>query len=95
MRETMRSGPPMRRGMHPVVENAQSTFDDLSEKENSERDLTSERGTSHDVETTPQISEKKRSGAHDDDPFGDESNSDVKYRTLRWWYVCSSLCKSG
>jgi hypothetical protein len=22
-----------------------------------------------------------------DDPFGDESESDVKYRTMTWWYV--------
>lgn len=21
-----------------------------------------------------------------EDPFGDESNSQVKYKTLRWWY---------
>ena len=27
-------------------------------------------------------------GKHD--PFGDESHSEVKYRTLAWWYVALS-----
>lgn len=89
MRETMRNGPPIRRGMHPAAEDMPSAFDDISEKAGSERDLTSERTTSRDVETRPQVPEKRQPGAHDDDPFGDEENSEVKYRTLRWWCVSS------
>lgn len=85
MRETMRSGPSVRRGMHPAREDAQPTFDDFSEKADSERDLASDRALSHDVETNPRVPEKSRSTAHDDDPFGDEENSEVKYRTLTWW----------
>lgn len=33
-----------------------------------------------------------------DDPFGDETNSEVKYRTMTWWLVlCSKLhtCRSA
>ena len=85
MRETMRNGPPVRHGMHPAAEDMRSTFDDFSEKEDSERHLTNDRAASNDVETRPSVSEKRRSGAYDDDPFGDEENSEVKYRTLRWW----------
>ncbi|KAF2630025.1 amino acid transporter [Macroventuria anomochaeta] len=85
MRETMRNGPPVRRSMHPAAEDLQSVFDDFSEKPESEGDLTSNRTTSRDTETRPQIAEKRRSSAHDDDPFGDEGENEVKYRTLRWW----------
>ena len=24
---------------------------------------------------------------HKDDPFGDETNAEVKYKTLNWWYA--------
>jgi hypothetical protein len=24
------------------------------------------------------------------DPFGDEQNAEVKYKTLKWWYVLQS-----
>lgn len=87
MRETLRSHPPVRRGMHPAPEDMRSAFDDFSEKEaGSERDLTSDRATSRDTESRPHGIEKKRStNAHDDDPFGDEGENEVKYRTLRWW----------
>lgn len=81
----MRSGPPVRRGMEPAPEDIRSTFDDSSEKAESERDLTSERAASRDTESRPQVAEKRRSDAHDDDPFGDEGDNEVKYRTLRWW----------
>lgn len=32
-------------------------------------------------------------GAHEgpEDPFGDEEFAEVKYRTLRWWYVLFPL----
>lgn len=86
MRETLRSGPPVRRGMHPAPEDVRSTFDELSEKGESEHDLTSDRATSRDTETRPPVGvEKRRSGSYDDDPFGDEGENEVKYRTLRWW----------
>ncbi|KAJ4363780.1 hypothetical protein N0V95_000974 [Ascochyta clinopodiicola] len=80
MRDTMRSGAPMRHGMHPAAEDVR-----FSEKAESERDLTSDRTNSRDVENSPHAPEKSRPRAHDDDPFGDEENSEVKYRTLRWW----------
>jgi hypothetical protein len=89
MRETLRSGPPVRRGMHPAPENVRPAFDDLSEKNESEHDLTSNRGTSRDTETRPAVDvekkEERRSKSHGDDPFGDEGENEVKYRTLRWW----------
>lgn len=87
MRDTMRGAPAARRGMHPATGAVPSAFDDFGEKEESERDLTSDRATSRDVEIRPQVTKKKQPGAHDDDPFGNEENSEVKYRTLRWWCV--------
>ena len=82
MRGTMRNGSLVRRGMHPAAEDPRSAF---SKKAERERDLTSNRTTSHDRESRPQVTEKRRSSAHDDDPFGDEGENEVKYRTLRWW----------
>lgn len=29
-----------------------------------------------------------------EDPFGDESNSEVKYRTMAWWWVPLFYCRS-
>lgn len=84
MRETLRTNPSVRRGMHPAPEDLRSAFDDFSEKAGSEHDLTSDRATSRDTESRP-VAEKRRSSAHDDDPFGDEGENEVKYRTLRWW----------
>lgn len=26
-----------------------------------------------------------------DDPFGNEANAEVKYKTLKWWYVACDL----
>lgn len=37
----------------------------------------------------PQASDKK------DDPFGDETNSEVKYRTMAWWLVVSPKLPSN
>lgn len=71
--------------MHPAPEDVRSAFDDFDEKTGSERDVTSDRATSRDTEATPQIAEKRRSHADNDDPFGDEGDNEVKYRTLRWW----------
>lgn len=71
-----------------------SAFDDFSEKGESERDLTanqpgSNRATSRDTDTMPaadsEKKERRRSELHEDDPFGDEGDNEVKYRTLRWW----------
>lgn len=40
-----------------------------------------------------QRDEKRRGSTWKDqsqnDPFGDEADGDVKYRTLKWWYVLS------
>lgn len=94
MRETLRTGPPVRRGTHSAPEAMRSAFDDFSEKSESERDLTNNdfintRVTSRDTDTRPHADvekkEERRSGSHDDDPFGDEGENEVKYRTLRWW----------
>lgn len=27
---------------------------------------------------------------HMEDPFGDETHSQVKYKTMKWWYVFAS-----
>ncbi len=79
MRDTLRSGPPVRHGMHPAPDEA------FGEKAESERDLTSDRAMSRDAESRSYTANKRRSNAHDDDPFGDEGDNEVKYRTLRWW----------
>jgi hypothetical protein len=85
MRETMRNHPAVRKGMHPAAEDLQSAFDNYSEKVSSEHGLTGDRAMSRDIETKSQVPHKRRSGAYDDDPFGNEEDSEVKYRTLRWW----------
>lgn len=85
MRQTLRSGPPMRRGMHPAPEDMRSAPDHFSETAGSQHDLANERAMSRDTEARPQVAETKRTSAQDDDPFGNEDNNEVKYRTLRWW----------
>ena len=75
--------------MHPAAEDVQSAFDDFGEKADSERDLKSDLDTGRDVEARPQVPENRRPSTREDDPFGDEENSEVKYRTLRWWCVCA------
>jgi len=85
MRETMRDGPPVRRGMHPAPEDLRSAFEDFDEKAESEAGLTSDRATSRDTAATPHVAEKRRYSVDNDDPFGDEGDNEVKYRTLRWW----------
>jgi hypothetical protein len=85
MRQTLRSGTPVRRGMHPAPEDMRSALDNSSEKAESEHDLRSERAMSRDTEARPQVPETKRADSQDDDPFGNEDNNEVKYRTLRWW----------
>lgn len=89
MHETMRSGSQVHHGIHPTAENVQSAFGDFSEKADSIRGLPSDLVAGRDVQTRPQVPEKKRSGTYEDGPFGDEENSEVKYRTLRWWCVCA------
>lgn len=85
MHETMHSGPQVSRSMHTATGNVQSALDGFGEKSDSERDLTSDLVTSRDAEARPQVPEKRRSSTDEDDPFGDEENSEVKYRTLKWW----------
>lgn len=37
--------------------------------------------------------QKPRKASHQNvDPFGDEEEGDVKYRSLEWWYVYSLRC---
>ena len=39
----------------------------------------------------PEVNPSSGEGsAGKDDPFGDETNSDIKYRTMTWWSVVSS-----
>lgn len=71
--------------MHPAPEDVRSAFDDFSEKAESERGLSSNRTTSRDTEARPQVAKERPPSAYDDDPFGDEGDNEVKYRTLRWW----------
>lgn len=40
-----------------------------------------------DFEVVPS---KSKGSMGKDDPFGDETNSEVKYRTMAWWSVASS-----
>jgi hypothetical protein len=75
----------VRRGIHPAPEDIRSALNNSSENAESEHDLTSERAKSRDTGARPQVAEKRRNTAQDDDPFGNEVNNEVKYRTLRWW----------
>lgn len=50
-----------------------------------------------DVEKGPRNELKPQYTSHSDDPFGDESNAEVKYKVLEWWYVspaCFTSCLS-
>ena len=89
MHETMRTGEQVRHSIHPAIEDFQFEFGDLGEKAENERDLASNLVTGHDVDTNLQIPQERLFGTHEDDPFGDEENSEVKYRTLEWWCVCT------
>ena len=42
-------------------------------------------GDTKDVEKGPDNELKRRYTSHSDDPFGDESNAQVKYKVLEWW----------
>jgi hypothetical protein len=46
----------------------------------------SEANTYNDDDEQPWFKQRRQSTAKDD-PFGDESDAEVKYRTMRWWYV--------
>jgi hypothetical protein len=43
-----------------------------------------------DDEEEPWFRQRRHSTAKED-PFGDESDSEVKYRTMAWWYVLYEL----
>jgi hypothetical protein len=86
MRQTLREGPPVRRGMHPnVAADFRPSIDDIDEKKSHESDMTRNRTTSQDIEKQSQDTRQRSSNGQRDDPFGDEGESEVKYRTLRWW----------
>lgn len=51
-------------------------------------------GASGDVEGGNALIRRTHSRSTDEkcDPFGDESNSEVKYRTMAWWSVLPLRC---
>ena len=49
----------------------------------------SEQKAGNDLEVDPS---KNTGSAGNNDPFGDERNSEVKYRTMTWWSVEFSVC---
>ena len=48
-----------------------------------DNDPCSGNGKGDDTERAPQTVGLKGQ----DDPFGDETHSEVKYKTMKWWYV--------
>ena len=46
----------------------------------------SEANTYNTDDETPWFRQRRQSTAKED-PFGDESDAEVKYRTMAWWYV--------
>jgi hypothetical protein len=46
----------------------------------------SEANTYDDDEEKPWFRQRSKSSGRED-PFGDESDAEVKYRTMAWWYV--------
>lgn len=91
MRQTLRDRSPVRRGMRPYAPDGHvepsswyresmespprfSTNIHDPEKENRRHSLSHPRRSPHRSVT-----------ASKDDPFGDEEDAEVKYRTLRWW----------
>lgn len=53
-----------------------------------------EGASSDDVEGGNALIRRAHSRSSDEksDPFGDESNSEVKYRTMAWWLVLPFRC---
>jgi hypothetical protein len=86
MRQTLRDGPPVRRGMHPnLAAEFRPSSDDFDGKVSQESDITRKRTLSQDLEKQSQDTRRVSSHGQKDDPFGDEGDSEVKYQTLRWY----------
>lgn len=52
----------------------------------SKRESSKSEAPEQDLEV-PDIEESQTSPHDTQDPFGDESNAQIKYRTVAWWYV--------
>jgi len=54
----------------------------------SNRNMSRDAEKQHIPDSAPEYREHRRSSKYDrGDPFGDEEDSEVKYRTMAWWYV--------
>ncbi|KAF2122433.1 amino acid transporter [Lophiotrema nucula] len=92
MRQTMRDGPPVQRGMQPSRTPSFSPTESKPSYGSVMRNGDHHDGTSRDIEkdqSTPIAAYRRKSRdakwAHKEDPFGDEEGAEVKYRTMRWW----------
>jgi len=90
----MRNYSPVRRGMHPAnagtdgTNGSESHASPDSEARNGRRERDIEK-----KERRGSFPERRRSSfVGRDDPFGNEEDAEVKYRTLRWWYVETKGC---
>ena len=53
---------------------------------NGNRNMSRDTEKQHIPDSAPEYREQRRSSKYDrGDPFGDEEDSDVKYRTMAWW----------
>jgi hypothetical protein len=46
----------------------------------------------HEADEIPGEIEKPDLTPQRQDAFGDEENAEIKYKTLKWWYVLMILC---
>lgn len=47
-----------------------------------------------DLEKDTRVISENASRADSDDPFGDETNAEVKYRVMAWWLVMKILIRA-
>lgn len=88
MRHSLRNHSPVRRGFRP--DNGSTLFGNDGSNKASHESEAFGGGQARDAEkpvhrTSFHDDRRRSSWAQKGDPFGDEEEAEVKYRTLRWW----------
>jgi hypothetical protein len=56
----------------------------------SQHDISEEEHGEHPPYPLTGIEDEKKGEAERQDAFGDEEFAEVKYKVLKWWYVCTN-----
>lgn len=96
MRQTLRDSPPAPRGREATTSNhatdERSWYKESWESQSRRGNPASDTEKADGPEAFSHHDNRRSSlAAAKDDPFGDEEGAEVKYRTLRWWYVGISI----